>query len=335
MFCIDDLPFEILMLVLQEVLCKDNGVHEGVEIISNKKIITNGRTINDEQDDKYQSSHYWVSFNPQRNTLLLVCRKWRDLCFSMCRVLGVHVKSRLKLNQFKRQLDEKEWRGNVSAIINANKESSNDSIWGDYDNDTLVNDSLRALSSKLVVVTICGKVSSRLCGQIAKLISVKEQPLKTTPPTPPFAVLEKISFAGNSLGENANHIWKCLTNNPTITSISLIDNKINDSGLLKLPDLIKSEHCKLKSLDLSGNAITFVGLRNCCSAFSQSTTLRSITLSRNNLSILDVRSDWLSPLLTDSKYPLKLKSLDLRDNNLKDLGAKLNAHLLLSNTSLS
>ncbi|KAI7800360.1 putative NACHT [Triplophysa rosa] len=158
-------------------------------------------------------------------------------------------------------------------------------------------------------------------------------------------------------------LWKCgitaegcvalssaLRSNPShLTELYLSWNKIGDSGVKLICDVLENPHCKLEILRLWSCSITDEGCVALTSALrSNPSHLRNLNLSENNVGdsgvkqICDVLENPLCKLemlrlswcnITDEGYaalasalrsnPSHLRELDLTGNNLRDSGIKL------------
>ncbi|XP_039671630.1 NACHT, LRR and PYD domains-containing protein 3-like isoform X2 [Perca fluviatilis] len=152
-----------------------------------------------------------------------------------------------------------------------------------------------------------------------------------------------------------NLTYRCCENISSVLSskssgleeLDLSENRLLDSGVKLLSHGLKSPNCKLQRLRLSDCELTAASCRSLTSALSNSSALRELILSNNNLENqgVELLSDWLRKphcrleilslrncLLTAAScrsltFALRdssaLKELDLSINKLKDQGVEL------------
>ncbi|XP_050990043.1 NACHT, LRR and PYD domains-containing protein 3-like [Labeo rohita] len=107
----------------------------------------------------------------------------------------------------------------------------------------------------------------------------------------------------NLTGEYCESLSSCLQSSNSLRELDLNNNDLQDSGVKLLSDELKSSHCQLNTLRLSGCMVTEEGCCFLASALSSNPShLRELDLSYNH------PGQSLVKLLSDPKYRLdKLK----------------------------
>ncbi|XP_073719497.1 NACHT, LRR and PYD domains-containing protein 3-like [Misgurnus anguillicaudatus] len=141
----------------------------------------------------------------------------------------------------------------------------------------------------------------------------------------------------NITDEGCDALTSALTSNPSyLTELILTGNKIGDSGVKLISDVLKNPDCKLKILELLGCKITAEGCVALSSGLrSNPSHLRELDLSYNDVRDLGVKlicCAALSSALTSN--PSHLRDLKLNWNNLRDTDARLISDALKNPDSL-
>ncbi|XP_036417260.1 ribonuclease inhibitor-like [Colossoma macropomum] len=148
----------------------------------------------------------------------------------------------------------------------------------------------------------------------------------------PHCKLEKLRLRSCSIkGRGSAALFSTLKSNPScLTELDLSGNKLGDSGVKELPDLLKDPQCKLQILQLAVCRITDEG----CAALIKALTsnpyhLKELNLSRNKPGDSAVKE--LSELLKDSQC--KLEKLQLWSCSITEEGCDALIEALKSNPS--
>ncbi|XP_066512908.1 ribonuclease inhibitor-like [Hoplias malabaricus] len=163
----------------------------------------------------------------------------------------------------------------------------------------------------------------------------------------PRCKLETLGLARCRLGkQSCEHLKSVLLKNSSLKTLDLSDNDLQDSGVEKLCDGLKSEDCKLetlrlarcrlgkqscehlksvlleksslKNLDLSNNDLQDSGVKKLCDGL-KSEDCKLETLRLNYCDLSEDSCDSLASVLSSDST---LKELDLSDNDLEDSGVK-------------
>lgn len=113
--------------------------------------------------------------------------------------------------------------------------------------------------------------------------------------------LETLIFDNNKITKIPSLIL-----NSCIQSLSLKNNLIHDSGVKDFMDLLKSETCKLKELDLSSNRLTAVGITTISQTLVVNKSLETLKIASNLFSGTDIE-----PLIKVVSYNPTLKQLNV------------------------
>ncbi|KAM3602906.1 uncharacterized protein V6R79_013216 [Siganus canaliculatus] len=176
----------------------------------------------------------------------------------------------------------------------------------------------------------------------------------------------KALLDGCNLSERSCEALSSVLSSSSLTELDLSNNDLKDSGVKLLSAGLKSPHCKVENLNLSGCLVTEEGCAALASALNSNTSyLKKLDLSNNDLKDSGVKL--LSAGLLENKYckletlrlpgcylserscealssvlsSSNLTELDLSNNDLKDSGVKLlsaglkSPHCKVENLNLS
>ncbi|XDV53588.1 hypothetical protein PO909_022058 [Leuciscus waleckii] len=142
--------------------------------------------------------------------------------------------------------------------------------------------------------------------------------------------LEKLGLRSCNISDEAcADLSSALRSNLSLRELGLSENKITDSGMKQLSDLLKHPQCKLEKLEIKSCYISNRGCADLSSALrSNPSHLRELDLSGNVITDLGIKQ--LSDLLEDPRCKLEklgLRSCNISDGGCADLSSTLRSNL--------
>jgi len=123
-------------------------------------------------------------------------------------------------------------------------------------------------------------------------------------------------------------LMNALLDEPNIENLNMSGCRIGDAGIIQLKRLL--ENNTIKTLNLSCNSITDIGMKNLCTSLKDTTELETLILSNNKITDAGIES--IANLLRTNT---KLKILDVSGNEIGDDGALALINVVKEHASIS